>query len=150
MRSKRGSVFAILLMCWLVVPIVAQQRVSPNHRHERIRCVVPMVGSGSYDDPRHPAFVSPQADNSAESLNPSDESSGKVPLLSYSYQLSDDGQFALVEFVALDKSAFDEIKAEAARQGFKVFEDGKQKKSDILREFRKYKKNYDFNMQEAR
>jgi hypothetical protein len=150
MRSRRGSVFAILLLCVLVVPIVAQQRVSPGHQHERIRCVVPMVGSGTYDDPRRPAFVSPQADHSAESLNPSDESNGKAHLLSYSYLLSDDGQFALVEFVALDKSAFNDIKAQAVRQGFRVFEDGKQRNSEILREFRKYKKDYDFNLQEAR
>jgi hypothetical protein len=150
MRSRRGSVFAILFLCLLVVPHLAQQRVSPGHLHERIRCVVPVVGSGTYDDPRRPAFVPPQSDNSAESRSPSTESNEKAPLLSYSYQLSDDGQFALVEFVALDQSAFDEIKAEAARQGFKVFEDGKHRKSEILREFRKYKKDYDADKQEAR
>lgn len=147
------SRFAILflLLLALIVPVFSQRRVDPSHLHERILCVVPMVGAGTYEDPRRPAFA-PTAADSKVSTNSTTDSTTEAPgvqpleekILAYSYQVSDDGQFALVEFVARDQKAFREIYA-AQAEGIKVFKKGIQSRTEILREFRKYKR--DFNLE---
>jgi hypothetical protein len=54
--------------------------------------------------------------------------------------VSDDGRFALVKFVARDRQAFDAIFKD---KSVKVFEKGKDKKEDIDRELKKFKKDFD-------
>jgi len=145
---------AFLLLMFLLALgsfLFGQRRVDNRHLHERILCVVPMVGAGTYEDPRRPAFAPTAADFRAtdasitlsETPNPGDQASDPK-IVAYSYQLSDDGQFALVEFVARDQIAFREIYA-AQAQGIKVFKKGIQSRTEILREFRKYKR--DFNLE---
>jgi hypothetical protein len=58
-------------------------------------------------------------------------------------QPSDDGKLALVEFVAVDRSAFVGLLADTNPQ-IKVFIKGQSKREDIETEFKKYKK--DFNL----
>jgi len=55
---------------------------------------------------------------------------------------SDDGKFALVEYVAKDRSAFAAILND---KQVRVFVKGKDKQSDIEAELKKYKKNFDWN-----
>ena len=130
---------AFLLLMFLLALgsfLFGQRRVDNRHLHERILCVVPMVGAGTYEDPRRPAFApTPKEMNEAASSD---------TILAYSYQVSDDGQFALVEFVARDRKVFKEIFA-ARNQGIKVFEKGLNSRTEILAEFRKYKR--DFNLE---
>ena len=91
---------------------------------------LPMVGTGTPEDPRRPEY----------SLVPgqSDPGSG---IIAFSYQLSDDGQHALVEFVARDESAFQALLGDK-HSDVKVFKKGKSKPEDILKEFRKHKKDF--------
>jgi hypothetical protein len=138
MRFARGFVLIGILWAMASALAFAQQRVDSRQVHERILCIVPMVGSGSYDDPRRPAF--------APSPSNSNEAKDSEGILGYSYQISDDGQSALVEFVARNRAAFKEILEASKSQGFKVFEKGKQRRSDILSEFRKYKKDFNLEM----
>jgi hypothetical protein len=125
---------AVFLCSLAVLP--AQQRVDPRNTHQRLLCVVPLVGSGTNDDPRRPAHA-PIYSKGAPRLP-----SG---IIAYSYQVSDDGRYALVEFVARDRSAFQELLSSKS-QAIKVFEKGKDRREDIEQEFRKYKKNIDLNL----
>ena len=121
----------------LCVPLFAQQRVDPRNRYERVLCVVPMVGAGTPEDPRRPAYA------------PLPPLPGTLPaedgIAGYTMVLTDDGAHAIVEFVARDRSAFKALFADK-RADVKVFEKGKTRKVDIETEFRKVKQ--DFNLDE--
>jgi hypothetical protein len=122
------------LVC-LITPLFAQHRVDPRNMYERALCVVPFVGAGTPDDPRRPAYA------------PLPLGPGVLPsrdgIVAFSFQESDDGQLALVEFVAYSREAFKDLLADT-RPEVKVFIKGKQKREDIEKEFKKYKK--DFNL----
>jgi hypothetical protein len=94
----------------------------------------------------------------------------RTGVLAYGMQLSDDGNFALVEFVFQSPAAFQNILAkqaaamalnvaaaapgrgpsalqtalQAAIPGLQIFERGKATQSDILAEFQKHKKSFSF------
>jgi hypothetical protein len=92
----------VLACAVLVAPALAQRRVHPRNLYERLVCVVEMTGSGlTADDPRRPMFA------------PLPPAPGEEPkrngIIAFTYIESDDGRYALVEFVALDRSAFAEI-----------------------------------------
>jgi len=132
MRSYCAAV-ALLLVAGQAL---AQPRVAPRHLYERLLCVVPMVGKGTHDDPRRPLFAPlPQAIRAT----------GQQPqIIGFTYQESDDGKFALVEFVARDRKALAPMLTDP-RSDIKVFEKGKANRDDIEREFRKYKKDFDLD-----
>ena len=78
------SYFPLAFLCALaLVPrMAAQPRVDFMNMHERIIAVVPVIGSGTYEDPKRPLFA------------PSGKES--VPgLISWSWQASDDGKLAI-------------------------------------------------------
>ena len=56
--------------------------------------------------------------------------------------MSDDGKFALVEFVARDRSAFHQILADAT---ITTFSKGKDNPANIASAFQKLKKDFDFS-----
>jgi hypothetical protein len=91
-----------------------------------------MVGAGTYADPKRPMFA--PAAGKVE---------GRQGLLAFSYQVSDDGQLALVEFVAADPSVLESIRSNPST--VKSFTRGKEKKADIEAEFKKYKKDFDLD-----
>ena len=62
--------------------------------------------------------------------------------MAYSHQLSDDGRFALVEFVARDRSAFQAILNDKT---VTVFEKGRSKKADIEKALKLFKKDFDLD-----
>jgi hypothetical protein len=66
----------------------------------------------------------------------------RTGIIAWQCQLSDDKNFALVEFVATDRSAFNPILAERA---VTTFEKGKAKGADIEVALKKYKKDFDLN-----
>jgi hypothetical protein len=121
----------LLLFVYALSTLSAQQRVDPRNTHHRLLCIVPMVGAGTDADPRRPAHAPVFVPGAAPS------SSG---IIAYHYQLSDDGQYALVEFVARDRSAFKDILADRG-MNVRTFEKGRDKLQDIEQEFRKHKKN---------
>jgi hypothetical protein len=114
--------------------MLAQQRVDVRKTHERVFCVVPMVGSGTPDDPRRPQYAPLPAASAAPQSGDG--------IIAFTFQLSDDGNFALAEFVALNRDAFKDLLADT-NPNIKVFFKGKDKRSDILTEFKKHKTDID-------
>src|SRR5690242_6245422 len=93
----RYGVYLILLTVGL---LPAQRKMQPRDMYNRIIAVVPMQGKGTEIDPFRPMYA------------PSPHKPGDPPsagITGYSYQMSDDGKLALVEFVARDRSAFSAI-----------------------------------------
>ena len=120
-----------VLVC-LCSSLLAQHRVDPRNMYERVLCVVPFVGAGTTDDPRRPAYA------------PVTPPPGTLPsrdgIVAFSFQESDDGKLALVEFVAYNREAFKDLLADT-RPDVKVFIKGKHKRDDIEKEFKKHKKD---------
>jgi hypothetical protein len=129
------------MSCLSPLQSFAQQRVDLRNTYERLLMVVPMVGAGTYADPRRPLYAPlPPARGVAPSRD---------GIIAFSYQISDDGRFALAEFVARDRAGFKQILSDQ-RADVKLFEKGKAKRADIEAEFRKHKKNFDFDRFGAR
>jgi hypothetical protein len=90
-----------------------------------------MVGKGTPADPMRPRYAP---------WPPAAVNTSRTAIISFSHQVSDDGRFALVEFVARDRQAFDAIFKDKT---VKVFEKSKDKKDDIDKELKKFKKDFD-------
>ena len=118
---------ALLLLCSLCWP---QRKVDSRYSYQRLICVVPLTGAGTPADPKRPMYA------------PASLSNRQGGIVAYSHQISDDGRSALVEFVALDRSAFAPILAD---RSIKVFLKGDSKKEDIEKELKKYKHDFDLN-----
>jgi hypothetical protein len=112
-----------------------QRKVDPKNTYARIICVVPMVGKGTPDDPRRPQYA-PWPPPSAT------DAQSRSTILAFSQQISDDGNSAIVELVAQDRSAFQAVLND---KQVKVFVKGTDKKDDIEKELKKFKKDFDFN-----
>ncbi len=130
------TVRLLLATLFLWVPLSAQQRVNPGNIYERVLCVVPMVGSGTADDPMRPQYAPPPP---LPGIRPSQDG-----IIAFSFQISDDGKLALVEFVAFNRDAFKGLLADT-NPNIKVFRKGKDKRQDIEAEFKKHKKDIDLN-----
>ncbi len=126
----------LLLLLDGVLPLPAQHRVDPRQTYERIVAVVPMIGAGTAADPRRPKYA------------PLPPVPGQLPsragILAFSYVLTDDGNNAIVEFVARDRAALLPILRDPQLAG-KVFEKGKAKRADIELELKKHKKGFDLD-----
>ena len=109
--------------------------MDPRNTHERLLAIVPCRGSGTFADPVRPMFA-PLPDE----MNPA----SATGIIAYSFVVSDDGKFALVEFVARTPQAFQAILA-SKDASVQSFSKGKAKKEDIEAAFKKYKKDFDFN-----
>jgi hypothetical protein len=134
-RATHNSLGRLLRLAAILFAVAtclpAQQKVDTRQLYERLYCVLPMnAGKGTWADPKRPMYAPAQ-------LNPS----SRTGIIGYTYVLSDDGQFALVEFVARDAAAFAPILADAT---VKSFRKGKDKREDIEAEFRKHKKDFSF------
>ena len=46
-----------LLVCLGMAPAWSQYQVDERHRHERLIAVAPMIGAGTYADPRRPLLT---------------------------------------------------------------------------------------------
>lgn len=132
----------VLLLLALVVLAQAQQfRVDPGQIYERLTAIVPLQGTGTMADPIRPMFTPPSkriatlTATKAAPRSPSD-------LLAFSWQLSDDGKSAIVEFVAADRKAFAEI-LNSKDPKVKLFERGKKSKEETESELKKEKKDFD-------
>ncbi|MBZ5724832.1 MAG: hypothetical protein LAP87_07525 [Acidobacteriia bacterium] len=110
--------------------LCAQRRVDPRNTYSRAICVVPMTGCGTPANPRRPQHAP---------WSPSRKPS-PTGIIAFSHVVSDDGRFAPVEFVAHDWAAFQALFTD---KSIKFFEKGKDKKDDIEKELKKYKKDFD-------
>jgi len=127
-----------LLVCLfgLTAILNGQPRVDPRNTYERILAVVPVIGTGTPEDPIRPMFIpSPREMDAAAALTPN-----RPPqILGYAFVLSDDGKFALTEIVMRDRSGFQAI---AATAGVKAFIKGASKVDDVVATFRQFKKDF--------
>src|SRR5262245_37593218 len=86
------------------VPTNQHVNIDMRNTHERLVAVVPMIGKGTLDDPRRPAYT------------PGPPQKGQPPtnsgIIAFSYVMADDGVHAIVEFVARDRAAFAPILAD--------------------------------------
>jgi hypothetical protein len=119
-----------------VYALSAQGRVPKEFAYHKVWAVVPIIGTGTPDDPRRPMFVP----SPAESKRTADAKQ-RPNVLAYSMQFSDDGTKALVEFTGVNPAALKFI-VESKNPNVKAFERGKAKKEDIEAEFQKYKRNF--------
>lgn len=123
---------APVILCASFYPAFPQHKVALKNMHERLVLVVPMVGSGTPQDPRRPLYA--PVPNAAEP--PAHDG-----IIAFSFVESDDGQHAIVQLVARDRAAFRKILTEN-RADVKLFDKDKTAKSDIESEGRKFRKNF--------
>lgn len=119
-----------LILILAAMPLAAEKPMDKRDRYERLVLVVPLVGAGTRDDPRRPLFVPARPDASRDGL------------ISFHYEISDDGMSAVLELVAASKSAFAPM-LNQSRADVKVFEPGKVTKDEAEREIKKIKKDFD-------
>lgn len=98
--------------------------------------MAPLIGTGQIGDPVRPDYVPAPL---APGVKPNPNG-----IIGYTVQICDDHKHALVEFVALDRSAFKPLMADT-RPDVKVFEKGKAKRADIEAEFKKWKTDFDLD-----
>ncbi len=119
-------------LCLIATPalLLAEKKVDDAFLGERLILIVPMVGAGTGQDPKRPLYA------------PLPGSASTNGISGFSFQLSDDGRFALVELIAPNRQAFKDILA-AKRADVVVFERGKATLADVEKEFKKYKPSFD-------
>jgi hypothetical protein len=109
------------------------RRVDPKFTYHRVICVVPLTGSGTDGDPKRPQYAPALRTSPGQSM---------PGIIAFMQQLSDDKTHALVEFVAKDQATLQAILSD---KSIKVFIKGKDKKDDIEKELKKYKKDFDLD-----
>jgi hypothetical protein len=119
--------------CLFTGALAAQEAVPLASRHERILAIVPLHGAGTKADPRRPAFAPPP-----------DAVSDERGILAYSCQTSDDNQWALCEFAARNRAAFQALYADRT-PGIVIFEKGRATREQIETAFRRLKRNLDLD-----
>ena len=139
-RPALSRFFQILLLL-VIISVFAphghgQPQVAVENRDERVVAVVPMIGAGTAADPKRPMFV-PWGPNAHKDLLESG-------ILSFSFQLSDDGRSAIVEFVARDRKALAPI-LNANRADVKAFVRGQDSRQTIDTELRRHKRDIDLD-----
>src|SRR5882672_9487534 len=99
MNARRAALAVVSLLAGSAV--YAQPRVDSRNLHERVLAVVPIIGKGTFDDPRRPMYAPSPAEAQAQrqALKPG----AKPGIIEFRFQESDNHQYALVEFVAVDK-----------------------------------------------
>jgi hypothetical protein len=83
----------LLGLLMLAGAVCAQHSVDPRNTYHRVICVVPMIGSGTAADPRRPEYA------------PSPGSASPDGIVAFTQAPTDDGKYAIVEFVARKRSA---------------------------------------------
>src|SRR5579872_350120 len=117
-RRTETMLRGIALLLLLINALFAQNRVSPEMMYHRVWAVVPMIGSGTADDPKRPMFVPSPAEQIAK-FKKGDRSG----VIGYSMQISDDGKSALVEFIGVNPMELKFI-VNSQAAGVKAFERG--------------------------
>jgi hypothetical protein len=118
-----------------LLPLNAR-RLAPESAYARVYCIVPLVGSGSLADPMRPMFA-PGPPTAAAPLD-------RTGIIAYQFQISDDGNHALVEFVAVARSGLGVVLT-STNPDVIFFERGKYTRQQIETAFQQYKKSFSFN-----
>lgn len=126
------GLLAIGVLCFQSA-MFAQHRVDPSNSYHRVIGIVPMVGSGTWDDPKRPMFA-PHASQIGR------ERSG---ILAYYHELTDDGTAAIVVFVAADRSAFQSILSSNDHR-VQIFQPEKHSQQEVENALKAVRKDFDW------
>lgn len=110
--------------------------------YERVIAIVPVngAGSGSAADPKRPMFTPSPAEAKA---------TGRSGIISWHYEVSDDGKWAIVELVATNRAALQPVLTTNA-PGVSVLQRDKSSRDDIERAVKRFKKDFDLDKFAAR
>jgi hypothetical protein len=111
------AVVPIVCLLGSISAAIAQPRVDWRNKYERVIAIVPMVGQGTAADPVRPEYTPVLSAGATPAT---------IPFLGFAVAMSDDGNSALVEFVALNQTAFQVILADATIQTFLKGRDTRQ------------------------
>jgi hypothetical protein len=135
----RGMLLLCASMAWAQAPLPSA--LDPGQNYERAIVVSPLVGRGTYSDPKRPALVPQRLAAGAAERS---AAKGTDVILAYSWVPSDDGKMAIVEIVVRDPAAMAEFrKAAGQTPEALVFERGKASAALVDAEMRKLKKDFD-------
>jgi len=96
------------------------RKVDTQFTHDRVLAIVPIVGAGNAKSPKRPQFTD-------------------LPgITGFTAELSDDGKFALVEFVVKDPKLLTPLLASGQRTESK----DKSTKNSLYEDFKRYKKDF--------
>ncbi|MFN0104739.1 MAG: hypothetical protein ACKV2U_21955 [Bryobacteraceae bacterium] len=122
-----GNYSRLLLLCAAAF-VVSAQPARIGGSGERILVAVPMVGAGTWADPRRPAML-------------------REAGVAFRFELSDDGATAIAEVSPRGplelKNLESQLKTDARA---KVFRPSKDKQTDVQDEIRKVKKDFDIEL----
>ena len=126
-------------------PLVAQNALPTaldiGQTYERVVVVCPLIGKGTYADPRRPEIVPAKLKHDAKER---EKAVGLDVVMAYTWVPSDDGKSAIVEVVVRDTAAMKEFLREAGKvAAVSLFERGKQTPAALDTELRKVKKDFD-------
>jgi hypothetical protein len=117
-------VYSTVVLSVLCTSLPAQEQVAPWNNRERLIAVVPMIGTGTAADPKRPLFAPKPGERS--------------PFEGFSFELSDDGKFAIVEFTAAHPDVFKVLLADARVN--KAFRKGRHSRAELERELKVFKR----------
>jgi hypothetical protein len=138
-------VLALALLMATAVKAQGPGIMAVNNSYQRVLAIVPMIGKGTGDDPIRPMFVPADGfvQNRVANNGANQGRKARAGIISYTYQLTDDGKNAIVEFVSVDREGLRPI-LESKLGNVTVFERDKAKKADIETAIRGKKKDFDF------
>jgi hypothetical protein len=137
--NVRRAVMPVVCLLVAVGSAFAQHRVDPSSMYSRVYAIVPMIGSGTWEDPKRPMFAPIPQQISAAS---------RTGIIAYNMVESDDGNFALIEIVATSRPQLATITAQittqlSAVQGFQLFDRSTTSAATVQSAFQTLKKNFD-------
>ena len=114
----------------LATVVCAQRRVDPRNSYNRVICVVPLIGKGTPADPKRPQYA------------PWPLSKDQTGIIAFTFQPTDDGRSAVVEFVARNRAAFQPLFND---KSIKIFEKGRMLKGDLEAAIKPHRKDFDLD-----
>lgn len=149
MTDVRFASAALLLLPLAFQPLLLAQMAhstAPRDPHLRIYAIVPLVGTGTAVDPKRPMFVPATGLAVATPAVPSLASPivVRTGIIGYNAQITDDGLSAIVEFIAPNASAFQQILASTDTR-VQVFRKGIDSLATMETAFKARKKDFSFS-----
>ena len=127
-------------------PVVASRSmlprsVDPGQQYERAYVIVPMVGAGTWDDPKRPMFTP-----APHTMVPGN----RTGIIAFNHVASDDGTVALVEIVAATKAELAAVIAPIKVQltlvpSIQLFERGTSQPEQVQASFQALKMGFDLS-----